>query len=455
MKKRILSALVSALLVSTIFAGCGTNTASGSKATEESSSSEVVEAKEESSSEAEKTQTPTELSLYVYYADAAIEQVDKTLEELKKIYPDLTLKIDHRTDSDGSVLKTRAAVGELPDIFESSGQLTEVLQKSGDLYNLKDAFKESGIESKFIPGVFDKKVTPEGDYYAVQADTPSTYTIFYNKDVFGELKLSPPKNYDEFKTVVKTLKDNGKIPLSLFAQQKWPGLQLFDLAIIGQGQLEGLSGLEDGKNKITDEPYVKAANKLSELVSLGLVGKGALNTNASQAFELLATGAAGMLGNGAWYFNDATLGGYGDKLDYFEYNPFVDKGDEEKYRYNMSGGQGAVGGYAVSAKGKDPAFAAKVLMSYIEEHDKVCAVLGSINPLVEDIKPAVARPDFYQKYADSVKDFKTLSKYEWALNNQELIVALEDNSELLLTGTFKPDQFIKDLEAQISDAINR
>ena len=97
--------------------------------------------------------------------------------------------------------------------------------------------------------------------------------------------------------MVEALNADGIIPLALFAQQKWPGLQMFDMAVVAEGQPLGLTGLEDGSTKITDPEYLEAAKKLSELTSMGLIGKGALNTNASQAFELVETGQAGMLIN--------------------------------------------------------------------------------------------------------------------------------------------------------------
>lgn len=63
-------------------------------------------------------EVPSELSLYTYYADSAVQIIDETLERLKEIYPDVTVNVEYRTDGDGQVLKTRASVGELSDIFE-------------------------------------------------------------------------------------------------------------------------------------------------------------------------------------------------------------------------------------------------------------------------------------------------------------------------------------------------
>lgn len=396
---------------------------------------------------------PEEITLYTYYADAAIEIIDNTLEKLKEIYPDLTINIEHRTDSDGAVLKTRAAVGELPDIFESTGQLTDILYESGDLMMLDDALESSDLFSKFIDGNFDVKQSEDGHYYAVNATVPEACLVYYNTEVFEELGLEEPKNYDEFKVVVQTLADNDIIPLALFAQQKWPGLQMFDMAVVGQGQFAGLTGLQDGTTKITDPEYLAAAEKIEELVSMGLIGKGALNTNASQAFELVGTGQAGMLINGSWFFDDAVAGGWADHIDYFEYNPFTDAGKEEETHWHVSGGTGSMGGYAVSAKGEYAEFCKQLLPDFIYCLAESSAELGKISALKEVPEPAEARPASYQDYADHLGDIKSTTLYEWALNNQELIVALEDNSELLNIGSYTAEDFIENLDIQISEIL--
>lgn len=142
---------------------------------------------------------PAEITLYTYYADASIEVVDKTLERMKEIYPDLTINIEHRTDSDGAVLKTRASVGELPDIFECTGSLTDILMESGDLAVLDDAMEAFGMESKFIDGNFEVKKAANGHYYAITPTVPEACLLYYNTEVFESLGLKEPKNYDELR----------------------------------------------------------------------------------------------------------------------------------------------------------------------------------------------------------------------------------------------------------------
>lgn len=402
---------------------------------------------------AEEMKVPDEITIYTYYADASVPVVDGTVENLKEIYPDLKINIEHRTDSDGAVLKTRAAVGELPDIFECTGQLTDILRKSGDLAELDDAVEEKGLADKLIDGNLEVKRSDDGHFYAIEQTGPEACLMYYNTEVFEKLGLEEPKNFDELKNVVKTLADNDIIPLALFAQQKWPGLQMFDMAVVGQGQPLGLTGLEDGTTSISDPEYLEAAKKIEELVSLGLIGKGALNTNASQAFELVGTGQAGMLINGSWFFDDAVAGGWQDHIDYIEYNPFADAGKEEEMHWHMSGGTGSMGGYSVSAKGEYAEFCKQVVVDWVEQRAIVSSEIGKVTALKNPVEPKEARPASYQDFADHVGDIKSTTKFEWSLNNQELIVALEDTSELLNTGSYTAEDFIADLEERIPEAL--
>lgn len=451
MKKKIVALALSMIMTAGVLAGC-----KGAAESTESSASAGDNADKTSESSTEETgemKVPEEITFYTYYADSGIPRVDETMKRLKEIYPDTKVNIEHRTDGDGSVLKTRAAVGELPDIFECIGQVQEPLVKSGDIAPLDDIMEETGFESNFLEGNLEVKRNADGHFYALDASSPSGYLIYYNTEVFEKLGLEEPKNYDEFKNVVQTLAENDIIPFALFGQEKWPGLQLYDMAVVGQGQFEGIGGLEKGTTKITDPEYLEAAKKMEELVSLGLIGKGAMNTNASQAFELVGTGQAGMVGNGTWFFNDAITGGWADHIGYFHYNPFTDAGKEDETQWHLSGGEGNTNGYSVNAKGEYAEFCKKFLMDYLIIRQQVNAENGEITDLKEAIEPVEARPASYQDFADNVGNIKSNSKFEYSFTNLELLAALENENELLNTGSVNAENYISDLTEEIADVL--
>lgn len=194
MKKRLIVKFLSmAVAASMMAAGCGaaTETSESKESKESANSSESVskesapgtENSDQTQAAGEKSEgdIPSELTLYTYYADSAIEQVDRALEIMKETYPDLKINIEHRTDSDGSVLKTRAAVGELPDIFECTGQLTDLLVKSGDLAELDSVIEETGFFDQYMDGNFEVKKSADGHYYAISSTIPECCLMFYTK----------------------------------------------------------------------------------------------------------------------------------------------------------------------------------------------------------------------------------------------------------------------------------
>ncbi|MDR1905111.1 MAG: extracellular solute-binding protein [Treponema sp.] len=393
---------------------------------------------------------PKELNFYTYYAENSIPVTDAALTAMKAKYPNLKVNIEHRADSDGSTLKARAAIGEMPDVYECVGSsVVDSFIKSGDMLVLDDIIQKTGLFNEFLDGTFNNTRYSDGHYYTLVSDTPNAFLVYYNIAVFRELGLQPPKNFTEFKALIPPLLRAGKIPLALFGAEQWPGLQLYDLAVIGSGEPQGITGLDGGVTKITDPAYRTAAQRLKEMVDLGLIGRAAFSTNASQAFELCSTGAAGMVANGGWHFATAMTEGYGENMGYFSYNPFGDPGREETIRWNMSGGRTGLDGWAVYPKGKYAEFAAQWLMDFIIEYSKANA---QINPsmLKNPPKPKDPRPTPYEAYVSSLGNYKSTTKFSWDLNNAEIMVALSDGVELLLAGNYTVDQFMADLERKLS-----
>lgn len=442
--KKTIALLLALALSASLFAACGAPAAS-------QASTPAAQSAQPKASLEDLKQATAELSLYTYYVDSDKEIIDYALEQMKKIFPNVTVVPENRTDADGTVLKTRAAVGELPDMFECPSNVMDSFATSGDIVALDDAMAEMKFADYVYPGVLENRAGKDGKIYAISALANEPLVIYYNKKVFAEHKIEPPKNFDEFKTVVKTLSDAGVIPMSIFAQEKWPGLQMFDLAVVAE-DARGIAALETGEAKATDPQFVNAANKVSELISTGFIGKGAFSTNASQAFEQFRLGQAGMLINGVWYFGDAKE--YGEDIGYFSYNPFADAGKEEDARYHLSGGKMSPGGYSVNAHSENVELATMYMLYFNIERAKAKTMLyGAISGLTEDVQPETPRYESYQEFADNVSKVKNYSTFCWSLNNAEIKTALEDGVEMLLAGSYTPEDFISGLDAQVGASV--
>lgn len=174
MRRRIVSFILGMAVVISALAGCGKTVETPASQKEvETSVQEETEQVDEGDSEQVKedgsvgSNKEAEITIYTYYSEAAKVTIDAALPEMQKLYPNVTFHIEHRTDADGSVLRTRAAVGELPEIMELTGALTETFVQSGDILPLDDAIERTGFMDKFIPGALDGKQFSDGHYYAI------------------------------------------------------------------------------------------------------------------------------------------------------------------------------------------------------------------------------------------------------------------------------------------------
>src|SRR5207249_2119753 len=60
----------------------------------------------------------------------------------------------------------------------------------------------------------------DGKLYGVPFATQSL-VIYYNKKIFAQNNLSAPKTWDEFLTVLRTLRDHGVLPLANGGKEGW------------------------------------------------------------------------------------------------------------------------------------------------------------------------------------------------------------------------------------------
>lgn len=451
MKKRIIALLMCAVMVAGTLTGCGNASkeeAVDSASAEESAEEEVAETPAE---EEEEVAVPSEISFFTYYSGDNKVLVDETLARMKDDYPDLTVNILHRSDDDGTEIRTKAATGDLPDVFEVQSAVKAELEANGDLMILDEIVEGSGFLDDFIPGSYDCKKSADGHWYNFAGGIPEPFTIFYNEDVFAECGLEQPKNFDEFKNVITTLKDNGYIPMSCFGMYSWPLVMLYDMAVVAEGQYRGVTALAAQEAVATDPEYLAAAEKIQEVVDLGMFATDVFSTDADPAMELLISGRAGMWCTGAWNFNDFNNKGV-TNISFFEYNPFVSAGKEEEAFGHMSGGQVGNTGFGVNANGEYKEFCAQWLLDFLYESAHVSAEMGKTNLLLDPPEVTVDLPENYLNYMDHIANYKTYTYFEFELGsatNPEAVTILDDNCENLMNGT-SPEEFISTLDSDMT-----
>lgn len=164
----------------------------------------------------------TELELFSSKAENK-DVLQKLVDKFNESHKDVTIKITAPADA-GTVLKTRMAKNDMPDIVMMGGDnnYTEV-ESAGMLVDLSDQDYISNIQDSYMQMVYDVNKDKEEKAYGVPYATNASGVI-YNVDKFEELGLEIPKIWDEFIDVLDQIKDAGEQPLLMTYKDAWTSL---------------------------------------------------------------------------------------------------------------------------------------------------------------------------------------------------------------------------------------
>ncbi len=434
--KRLMATLLVVMMMTLAFVGCAP-----AENTEADAPKENVDTKEV------KDEAIT-LRIYAQYSDDDTKvPYDYAAQELKKAYPNVTLELDIQGQDDGQKLQTYAATGNLPDIFQVGTAQIETFKESKNILVLDDYVKSTGFDKKLHASAENLLWNEDGHAYAFPYAGNELVLIYYNKELFEEHGVKVPETYEELKEAVAKFNAADIVPLSIFAKEKWITTALYDVFATRFDE-GGIKKLDKGNGSAKEEAYVKAAEHLHELVKLGLLADGATNMNYDQAASLFYEGKAAMFINGQWEIQASTEK-LGDKVDWMFY-PVVSENPEAKYAF---AGGGAPGGYAVSPYSEHKDLAAEVA-AFISEKYCEAKYMYRANPLLAvkvdpSIEPVEKFPPMMEKLAKELPNITSTTAFAWGLTEPKFKVAIEDQSQILLTEGYSPEQFIEELEKTI------
>ncbi len=406
---------------------------------------EANETQQASADGGEQSGGTTKLRIYAQYSDDDTKlPYDYAVAELKKEMPNIELELDIQAQDDGQKLKTYAATGNMPDIYNVGLDQINTFIKSNNITVLNDYAKEFGYTDKVYESTENILYHPDGNIYAFPYAGHEMVLLYVNKEIFETNNVKIPETYDELLTAIEQFNAVGITPLSIFAKEKWPCVALYDM-LVTRFVPSGIKGLDTGETKATDEGYVEAAKRLEELISKGLVQKGATNMNYDQARSLFYTGGAAMFLNGQWEIEDSTKN-LGDKVDWIPF-PAASADKIESSRYAFSG-SGNVGGYAVSPSTKDAKLAAQVA-AFISEKYAEFKYTQRANPIVavKVDKPIEKEyPPMMTKLSEYLPKTTGTTAFAWGIGNSNLKVTLEDECQRIIAGNYSTEDFIQAIE---------
>ncbi|MFD9399310.1 ABC transporter substrate-binding protein [Streptomyces sp. NPDC060011] len=199
-------------------------------------------------------------------------------------------------------LQLLAGQGALPVQFAAGNApaLTDQLYQSGKIADIEAELKKLGVLDQIQPAaistikaLYDGKVEVLPYEYNIEG-------IFYNKKIFTANGLEEPTTWDELTKASAKLKAKGIQPFSASGQQGWPLTRLISGYLYRSLGPDALKDVKDGKAKLTDPQYVKAAQQIADLGKKGYFGKGVGSIDYDTAFNQFLTGKAAMFYMGSW-----------------------------------------------------------------------------------------------------------------------------------------------------------
>lgn len=284
MKKTWKAALSSVLAVS-LLAGCGSGGESKNTGASDSGSGKMktVELKMFIAQPRFKEQYDKYISDFV-----AKEKAEKNI--------DVKVQLEMPTaDNASQILKTRLASNDAPDVFAVHAvNDIPTYYKAGYLEDLsKQPFVGKLLDSVKPAVTIDNKVV------AVPLETLS-WGYLYNKKIFADLGLTPPKTLTEMKAVVEKLKENKITPFVLSYKEAWIPQLFLPLAVGAIHNTENKDFIDRMKKDQGSFSEMKSMFNIIDLVNANGTDK-ALEVNGDAGVAAFAEGKAAMWVQGPWY----------------------------------------------------------------------------------------------------------------------------------------------------------
>ncbi|MFJ9083896.1 ABC transporter substrate-binding protein [Streptomyces sp. NPDC102340] len=343
-------------------------------------------------------------------------------------------------------LQLLAGQNALPVQFAAGNApaLTQQLAKSGKVADLESELKKLGVHDQLEPAAVSTIKALYGDKLDVLPYEYNIEGIFYNKKVFKANGIETPGTWAELRTAAAKLESKGIQPFAASGQQGWPLTRLISGYLYRSLGPDALQKVADGKAKLTDPAYVKAAQEVAELGKKGYFGKGVGSIDYDTAMNQFLAGKAGMYYMGSWALaniSDAKQNKVGAENVGFLPFPAVSggKGSVDQYPSNVGLG------IALNAKSFDKKtgdWVSCIAKNYgstaLKDHGTISGF--KVNGEVKDANKVTTQ------VRDTIGSSKQNVLWFEALFSTKATTVSQTNAARLVTGSMSPKQFMQTVQ---------
>jgi xylobiose transport system substrate-binding protein len=214
------------------------------------------------------------------------------------------------TGNDGYSDKLHVAMGtsNAPDVFYNwGGGSIRTYARDDLMVDLTPYFeKDPAWKEQFLPSVLEAG-TIDGRYFGIPARGMQPIILFYNKKVFGDLGLQPPRTWTELLSAVDRIKAAGIIPFALAGGDSWTELVWPEYLVDRVGGSQVFERIAAGEQNAWRDPAItKSIDMIRELVDRGGFGDSfaSVRWDGAGASTLIAQGRAAMHLMGSWEYTN-------------------------------------------------------------------------------------------------------------------------------------------------------
>lgn len=302
MKKKLVSFLMIATMVTGLLAGCGGQSAkqdsSAAPADNTPTESEAVESENTESEEV----APVEMETITVWSDNAHEQTLRE-QQIEKFNngegKELGIQIEYKVygDSYSDTIKIAAQSGEAPDLFRSDSKWMQDFVDSGFLTPIEDLPGSKELLDKFKDLVANQSHVFDGKTYTLPYNL-TTYGFVINKDLFAAAGLTEadyPTTWEEVRDVAKKITDasEGKAYGLGLSSTLWTVSSFYTMP---NGKNVGHYGYDWENKKFDYSAYNPMIEAIDQMVADGSVFPGFESLDGDGIRAQFSAGNIGMIG---------------------------------------------------------------------------------------------------------------------------------------------------------------
>jgi len=251
-----------------------------------------------------KQEEKNKLEIFSWWtAGGEAEGLNAMLDIYKEKYPDTEVVNATVAGGAGSnakaVLATRMQGGNPPDSFQvhAGHELIDTWVTADKMEPITFILKDNGWMDAYPEDVIDI-ISYEGKVYSIPVNIHRSNVLWYNKAIFKENNLQPPKTLDDFFNVAEKLAEAGVTPLALGDNGIWTATHLLESVLLGTLGTEGYRGLWDGSTEWNSAETKQALTNFTKMLDYVNSDHSALSWDA--AAQYVIDGKAAMTIMGDW-----------------------------------------------------------------------------------------------------------------------------------------------------------